>query len=91
MFIDDETTGCFQIQRDLVGGPRADQYCVTTGASAPVYGGIVQWRRTGDRLEFALTRQAARLFGDEVLSFEVDPADGSTVDDIAEHVERLLR
>lgn len=92
VFIDEESMGCFQIQRDLVGGPRADEYCVTTGASAPVFGGITQWRRVdGDRLEFALTSRAARLFGDDLLSFEVAPADGNTVDDIVAHVERLLR
>ena len=78
-------------QRDLVGGPRADEYCVTTGASAPVYGGITQWRRIDDRFEFALTARAGRLFGDEVLSFEVAAVEESTVDDIAAHVDRLLR
>lgn len=92
VFIDDESMACFQIQRDLVGGERSGEYCVTTGASAPIYGGITQWRRIDDRLEFALTRRAARLFGgDDVLSFEIAPAGGDTVDEIAEHVERLLR
>ena len=91
VFIDDESMACFQIQRDLVGGPRSDEHCVTTGASAPVYGGITQWRRVDDRFEFALTRRAGRLFGDDVLSFEISPADESSVDDIAEHVDRLLR
>ncbi|OCH80563.1 MULTISPECIES: hypothetical protein [Gordonia] len=91
VFIDDESLACFQIQRDLVGGPRADEYCVTTGASAPVYGGITQWRRVDDRFEFALTARAGRLFGDEVLSFEVAAIEESTVDDIAAHVDRLLR
>ncbi|WP_238422813.1 hypothetical protein [Gordonia sp. 'Campus'] len=91
VFIDDESLACFQIQRDLTGGPRADEYCVTTGASAPVYGGITQWRRVDDRFEFALTPRAGRLFGDEVLSFEISPSDESTVDDIAAHVDRLLR
>ena len=32
VFLDDESGSCFQIQRDLVGGPRADEYCVSTGA-----------------------------------------------------------
>lgn len=91
VFIDDESMACFQIQRDLVGGPRADEYCITTGASAPIYGAITEWRRVEDRFEFALTRRAGRLFGDEVLSFEVDPTGGATVDDIAAHVDRLLR
>ncbi|MDS1114852.1 hypothetical protein RD149_13845 [Gordonia westfalica] len=91
VFIDDESLACFQIQRDLTGGPRADEYCVTTGASAPIYGGIVEWRRVEDRFEFALTRRASRLFGDEVLSFEISPVDEATIDDIAAHVDRLLR
>ncbi|MFW0793473.1 hypothetical protein AAFP30_06650 [Gordonia sp. CPCC 205515] len=91
VFIDDESLACFQIQRDLVGGPRADEYCVTTGASAPIYNGIVQWRRVEDRFEFALTPRAGRLFGDDVLSFEVTPRDGDTVDELAAHVDRLLR
>lgn len=38
VFIDDESDACFQIQRDLPDG----EYCVTTGASAPVYGAIRQ-------------------------------------------------
>ncbi len=94
VFLDSESDACFQLQRDLPGGPRAGEYCVTTGASAPVYGSVLDWRRTGvdlSRFEFQLTRRAARLFGDEVLSFEVTPADGLTVDDVAAHVERLLR
>lgn len=91
VFIDDESLGCFQIQRDLVGGPRADEYCVTTGASAPVYRGITQWRRVDDRFEFALTPRAGRLFGDEVLSFVVSPGPGVTLDELAAHVDRLLR
>lgn len=92
VFLDEESDACFQIQRDLVGGPHSDEHCVTTGASAPVYGGIVEWRRAGDRFEFALNARAARLFGDEVLSFVVRPVDDeSDVDDLAAHVERLLR
>ncbi|ROZ98080.1 hypothetical protein [Gordonia sp. OPL2] len=91
VFIDDESLACFQIQRDLVGGPRADEYCVTTGASAPIYGAITGWRRIEDRFEFALTRRASRLFGDDVISFVVTPGDGATVDELAEHVDRLLR
>ncbi len=91
VFIDDESMACLQNQRDLTGGPRSDEYCVTTGASAPVYGGITQWRRVDDRFEFALTRHAGRLFGDEVISFVVTPGDGATLDELAEHVDRLLR
>lgn len=91
VFIDDESMACFQIQRDLVGGPRSDEYCVTTGASAPVYGGITDWRRVDDRLEFVLTRRAGRLFGDDLLSFEIEPSDGGSVEEIVEHVARLLR
>ncbi|WP_040524922.1 hypothetical protein [Gordonia effusa] len=90
VFLDEESDGCFQIQRDLGIIEAADRYCVTTGASAPVYGGIVQWRRVGDRFEFALTKRAAVLFDDEVLSFDVVAADGSTIDQLAEHVDRLI-
>lgn len=90
VFLDPESDACFQIQRDLPGGPRADEHCVTTGASAPVYGGVLQWRRVADRFEFALNRRATALFADEVLSFEVAPAGGQTVDEIAEQVARLL-
>ncbi len=105
VFIDDESMGCFQIQRDLIvdaeaGGREAsgrersgrEGYCVTTGASAPVYGGVVEWRRVDDdRIEFALTPKAGRLFGDNVLSFEITPVGDESVDEIIEHVERLLR
>ncbi|WAC57423.1 hypothetical protein [Gordonia sp. SL306] len=91
VFIDDESMACFQIQRDLVGGPRSDEYCVTTGASAPIYGAITEWRRIDDRFEFALTRRAGRLFGDDVISFVVTPGHGVTVEELAEHVDRLLR
>lgn len=91
VFIDDESLACFQIQRDLVGGPRAHEYCVTTGASAPIYNAIVSWRRVDDRFEFALTTRAGRLFGDDVLSFDVIARDGDTVDQLAAHVDRLLR
>lgn len=94
VFIDDESMGCFQIQRDLVSADASarDGYCVTTGASAPVYGGVVEWRRVGDdRLEFALTPKAGRLFGDNVLSFQIAPAGEESIDEIVEHVERLLR
>ncbi|MFM9376927.1 hypothetical protein ACJMNC_05035, partial [Gordonia sp. VNK21] len=45
VFMDSESDACFQIQRDLPGGPRPGEYCVTTGAGAPVYGGVEQWRR----------------------------------------------
>lgn len=92
VFLDEESDACFQLQRDLPGGARAHEYCVTTGASAPVYGAVIEWRRAdGDRLEFHLAPRAARLFGDEVLSFLVVPAEDLTVDDVVAHVERLLR
>ena len=91
VFLDPESDACFQIQRDLPGGARPGEHCVTTGASAPVYGGVLQWRRVDDRFEFALNRRATALFADEVLSFEVQPADGQTVDELAAHVDRLLR
>ena len=91
VFLDEESDACVQLQRDLPGGPRADEYCLTTGASAPVYGAVTQWRRVGDRFEFALTPRAARLFGDEVISFAVVTDSDATVDELAEHVERLLR
>lgn len=90
VFLDDESGACFQIQRDLMGGPRADEYCVTTGASAPVYNAVKQWRRVDDRFEFELVPRAGRLFGDNVLSFEVSPTD-ATVEEIESHLERLLR
>ncbi|MCF8603683.1 hypothetical protein L5I01_09980 [Gordonia sp. HY442] len=91
VFLDEESDACVQLQRDLPGGPRADEYCLTTGASAPVYGAVTQWRRVDDRFEFALTPRAARLFGDEVISFAVVTDSDATVDELAEHVERLLR
>ncbi|MCF8569199.1 hypothetical protein L5G32_02810 [Gordonia sp. HY002] len=91
VFLDEESDACVQLQRDLPGGPRADEYCLTTGASAPVYGAVTQWRRVGDRFEFALIPRAARLFGDEVISFAVVTDGDATVDELAEHVERLLR
>ncbi|MGO3326851.1 hypothetical protein [Gordonia sp. (in: high G+C Gram-positive bacteria)] len=91
VFLDEESDACVQLQRDLPGGPRADEYCLTTGASAPVYGAVSQWRRVGDRFEFALIPRAARLFGDEVISFAVVTDGDATVDELAEHVERLLR
>lgn len=90
VFLDTESEACFQLQRDLPGGPHENEHCVTTGASAPVYGGVVQWRRVGDRFEFALNRRATALFADELLSFEVAPAGGQTIDQLAAHVERLL-
>ncbi|MGW0037397.1 hypothetical protein [Gordonia sp. NPDC003376] len=93
VFIDDESLSCFQIQRDLVGSPRyGDGYCVTTGASAPIYGGVIlEWRVVdGNRLEFVLAGRAARLFGDDTLSFEITPVGDDTIDDIVAHVERLL-
>lgn len=93
VFIDDESMACFQIQRDLVGGERADDgYVISTGASAPIRGAILDWRRVEDnRLEFALTHRAGRLFGDSELSFEITPVGDATVDDIVAHVARLLR
>ncbi|GEE01528.1 hypothetical protein nbrc107696_19740 [Gordonia spumicola] len=91
VFLDEESDACVQLQRDLPGGPRAAEYCLTTGASAPVYDAVTQWRRVDDRFEFALVPRAARLFGDEVISFDVIAGDDVTVDELAEHVERLLR
>lgn len=85
VFIDDESGACFQIQRDLPDG----EYCVTTGASAPVYGAITAWRARNTTFEFALTSQGGRLFGDNLLSFEVTAADG-TVAELSSHVGRLL-
>ncbi|WP_026919737.1 hypothetical protein [Gordonia shandongensis] len=90
VFLDEESDACFQLQRDLPGGARAGEYCITTGASAPVFGGVDQWRRIGDRFEFALTPRAARLFDDPLVSFVVRPGDGASVDELAEHVTRLL-
>lgn len=91
VFLDDESGSCFQIQRDLVGGPRADEYCVSTGASASVYGAVKQWRRVENRFEFEVGARAARLFGgQDVLSFEVSPT-GVTLDELAAHLDRLLR
>ena len=49
VFLDDESGSCFQIQRDLVGCPPADEHCVSTGASASVYGAVKQWRRIDKR------------------------------------------
>ncbi|MGC5246069.1 hypothetical protein ACPXB3_03940 [Gordonia sp. DT219] len=93
VFIDDESMACFQIQRELVGSDRPDDgYCISTGAGAPIYGAIQQWRRVEpNRLEFALTHRAGRLFGDSELSFEITPVGDDTVEDIVAHVERLLR
>lgn len=97
VFLDEESDACFQIQRDLPGGSRADEYCVTTGASAPVYGAVLDWRRvpgstaTAERFEFHLNRRAAALFADDVLSFQVVVGDELTVEQLAEHVARLLR
>ncbi|MBM7368345.1 hypothetical protein [Gordonia hydrophobica] len=91
VFLDQESDACFQLQRDLPGGPRAGEYCITTGASAPIYGGVQAWRRVGvDRLEFALTARAARLFGDEVVSFQLAADGEADVDELAGHVGRLL-
>ncbi|MDR2280180.1 MAG: hypothetical protein LBE07_04890 [Gordonia sp. (in: high G+C Gram-positive bacteria)] len=91
VFLDEESDACVQLQRNLPGGPRAAEYCLTTGASAPVYDAVSQWRRVGDRFEFALIPRAARLFGDEVISFDVVTDGDVSVDQLAEHVERLLR
>ena len=43
------------------------------------------------RVEFALTPKAGRLFGDNVLYFQITPVGDESVDEIIEHVERLLR
>ncbi|KQR99803.1 hypothetical protein ASG12_03255 [Williamsia sp. Leaf354] len=94
IFLDTESSDCFQIQRDLLTQvtTTAPTYQVSTGMSAPVPDGITQWRRIGDRFEFALTARASRIFGGtDVLSFDAEAADGVTLDEIAEHVERLLR
>ena len=85
VFIDDECGACFQIQRDLPAG----EYCVTTGASAPVYGAVTQWRHRDNTFEFALTPKAGRLFGDNLLSFEVTAVE-TTADELSSHVGRLL-
>ena len=109
VFFDTESDACVQILRDLPGGARVDRHAITTGASAPVYGGVLQWRRipvttpgigrtgsactesgAGDRFEFALNRRATALFADEVISFEVVPVDGQSVDELAGHLDRLL-
>ncbi|MFD0925806.1 hypothetical protein [Williamsia deligens] len=93
VFLDTESGECFQIQRDLpaVVTDTAPTYHLTTGVSAPLPGGIDDWRRVDDRFEFALTPRAARIFGGaDVLSFVVEPADGMTLADIADHVERLV-
>ncbi len=91
VFFDDESDACFQIQRDLVGGPRADEHCVSTGASAPVYNAVKQWRRVDDRFEFEVVPRVARLFGGEdVLSFVVSPTE-MTLDELAAQLDRLLR
>ncbi|MGB3302349.1 hypothetical protein [Gordonia sp. (in: high G+C Gram-positive bacteria)] len=90
VFLDDESDACFQLQRDLPGGPRAGEYCITTGASAPIYDGITNWRRVDNRFEFALTPRAARLFGDELLSFQVVASDDVSIDELAGHVDRFL-
>lgn len=96
VFLDPESQACVQLQRDLPGGPRADQHAISTGASAPVVGGVLQWRRIpaaaggAERFEFALNRRATALFADEVISFEVVAVAGQTVDELAAHIERLL-
>lgn len=91
VFLDEESDACFQLQRDLPGSPRAGEYCITTGASAPVFAGVQAWRRVGaDRFEFALVPRAARLFGDEVVSFALAADSDTDIDELAGHVERLL-
>ena len=95
VFLDPESDSCFQLQRDL-DGRHAHEHAVTTGMSAPVYGGVLQWRRVAspndgvERFEFALNRRATALFAEEVISFEVEPAPGQTLDELAAHVDRLL-
>lgn len=94
VFLDTDSGDCFQIQRDLMSlaTTEASTHQISTGMGAPIPEGILHWRRVDDRFEFALTTRAARIFGgSDVLSFDVEPADGSTVDEIADHVERLLR
>ena len=94
VFLDTESGECFQIQRDLPAPVThtASTYHLTTGVSSPLAGGIVDWRRVDDRFEFALTPRAARIFGGaDVLSFVAEPTDGMTLEDIADHVERLIR
>ena len=94
VFLDTESGECFQIQRDLPAPvtDSAPTYHLTTGVSAPLPGGIIDWRRVDDRFEFALTPRAARIFGGaDVLSFTVEPADDTTLEDIADHVARLVR
>lgn len=94
VFLDTESGECFQIQRDLPAPviDTAPTYQLTTGVSAPLSGGIVDWRRVDDRFEFALTARAARIFGGaDVLSFTVEAADDTTLEDIADHVARLVR
>ena len=92
VFLDDETGACFQVQRDLVGGDSVarDGYSVSTGASAPIYNAVKQWRRVDDRFEFEMVPRAGRLFGGDVPSFEVAPVD-TTLDELAVHLDRLLR
>ncbi|MGZ8178160.1 hypothetical protein ACXVUM_09530 [Williamsia sp. SKLECPSW1] len=94
VFLDTESGECFQIQRSLPAsvGDTAPTYHLTTGVSAPLPGGIVDWRRVDDRFEFALTPRAARIFGGaDVLSFAAEPAEDTTLEDIADHVARLIR
>ncbi len=94
IFLDTESSECFQIQRSLPAPvtDTAPTYQLSTGVSAPLDGGIVDWRRVDDRFEFALTARAARIFGGaDVLSFVAEPTDGMTLEDIADHVERILR
>ncbi|GAB2638081.1 hypothetical protein GCM10027169_02510 [Gordonia jinhuaensis] len=100
VFIDSESGDCLQIQRDLPalvdpaapgGADATGRYCLTTGVGAPVYDGIEEWRRRDDLFEFALTPRAARMFGGNPwLEFRITPIEGSTVDDIAEHLRRLV-
>ena len=92
VFIDPESGACFQIMRDLLG-PRSEHHSVSTGASAPVPEGVIGWRRVeaGQRFEFELVPQAGRLFGEGLLSFVVEPVGEESLDELADHVERLLR
>ena len=96
VFLDDESGDCFQVQRDLPqtssGTSESVIYQISTGTGPAVEQGIVAWQRDGDEFQFALTPRASRMFGGNArLRFEVRPADGDTIDDIAAALERMTR
>ncbi len=94
VFLDAESGDCFQIQRDLTppDASAAPDHQIATGTGAPIVAGILAWRRVDSRFEFALTSRASSIFGgSDLLSFDVEATDGTTIDEIADHVERLLR